>query len=237
MARGIYKVINVVSNKFYVGSAEDFVKRKRTHWWRLRAGHHHNKHLQASWDKYGEAAFVFAIVVEVPEDADLMALEREWLNEHYGKPYCYNAAADPVAFGKGKKGELNPSWGKRFSHTAEAKAKISAAGRNRGPVSEETREKRRKAMQGHMVTQETRAKLREYKGEQHHFYGQKRPEHGAKVSRAIEMIDDDGNVTQFPSIKALREATGLLAPTINNALKHGKPLRCGPWVWHSFRYL
>ena len=54
MARGIYKIINVVNNKFYVGSAVDLKRRKTRHFSELRTGKHNNRYLQSSWDKYGE---------------------------------------------------------------------------------------------------------------------------------------------------------------------------------------
>jgi group I intron endonuclease len=75
MTRCIYKIINVINNKFYVGSAVDFEKRKARHLWRLRRGDHANKHLQAAWQKYGEKAFVFAVIQTVAEHEDLLAME------------------------------------------------------------------------------------------------------------------------------------------------------------------
>ena len=85
MTRCIYKIINVINNKFYVGSAVNFEKRKARHLWRLRRGDHANKHLQAAWQKYGDKAFVFAVVEVVPESADLLAAENVWLKQHVGK--------------------------------------------------------------------------------------------------------------------------------------------------------
>ena len=79
MARGIYKIINLINNKFYVGSAEIFARRKRIHWWRLRRGDHSNAKLQAAWNKYGESAFVFAVVEEVQDKENLLAAENRWL--------------------------------------------------------------------------------------------------------------------------------------------------------------
>ena len=79
MARGIYKIINVVNNKFYVGSAVDFKRRKTRHFSELRTGKHNNAKLQAAWRKYGEQAFVFVVVEELPDGADLLAAENVWL--------------------------------------------------------------------------------------------------------------------------------------------------------------
>ena len=107
MARGIYKIINVINNKFYVGSAEDFTRRKRVHWWMLRRGTHANKHLQSAWAKYKEQAFTFVIVEELNEIADILAAENIWLKEHVGKIYCYNIAMDATSPQTGMYGEKN----------------------------------------------------------------------------------------------------------------------------------
>jgi group I intron endonuclease len=237
MARGIYKIINVVNNKFYVGSAEDFTRRKRVHWWMLRKGTHANKHLQAAWLKYGESTFTFVIVEELPAEADVLAAENIWLKEHVGKEYCYNIATDATAPTTGWSGEKNPMWGKTFSHTEEAKAKIAAAGKGRIP-SQETIEKRRKSMRGHHVAASTKAKIAAtLSGEGNYWYGKKRPDHGAKVSRAVVATSPEGKTLDYDSIQALREASGMKPPTVNRALKSGAPLKRGPYKGWSFKYL
>ena len=237
MARGIYKIINVVNNKFYVGSAEDFTRRKRVHWWQLRRGTHGNKHLQAAWLKYGEQSFTFVIVEELAAEADVLAAENIWLKEHVGKEYCYNIATDATAPTTGWVGEKNPMWGKTFSHTDEAKAKIAAASAARIQTEEE-KAKRRKSMRGHHVAASTKAKISAtLSGEGNYWYGKKRPDHGAKVSRAVVATSPDGKTLEYPSIQALRDASGMKPPTVNRALKSGMPLTRGPYKGWVFKYL
>jgi len=79
MARGIYKIINVVNNKFYVGSAVRLSRRRTRHFSELRTNRHNNAKLQAAWNKYGESSFIFVVVEELPDDADLLAAEDRWL--------------------------------------------------------------------------------------------------------------------------------------------------------------
>lgn len=237
MTRGIYKIINVVNNKFYVGSAVDFTARKRRHWWALRSQRHPNKHLQSAWNKYGEESFKFLIAEELGEKDDLLAAENVWLKEHVGKDYCYNLGTDAIAFQLGMSGEKNAMWGKTFSHTPEAKARISAAAKSR-VQSEEEKTKRRKSMKGHHVSTATRAKISAtLSGEGNYWYGKKRPDHGAKVSRPIIVTNFDGQASEYPSITAVREAFNLKPPTINRALKSGLPLTRGPFKGWSFKYL
>jgi group I intron endonuclease len=235
--RCIYKIINVVNNKFYVGSAVNFEKRKARHLWRLRRGDHINKHLQAAWTKYGAHAFVFAVVEEVPLDQDLLAVENEWLKQHVGQDYCYNIAMDATAPQRGMFGDKNSMWGRTFSHTPEAIVKIAAA--SSGRVQDRATVERKTAhLLGKPKSAAVRAKISAtLSGAGNYWYGKERPDHGAKVSKAVEAHNPAGEVTIYPSIQALREALQMAPPTVNRALKSGKPLVRGPYKGWSFKYV
>jgi group I intron endonuclease len=223
MSRGIYKIINVVNNKFYVGSAVKFGKRKAEHKRRLRLGTHSNKHLQNAWNKYGETAFVFALVQAVADTDDLLAAENVWLSEHVGAEYCYNIAESATAFGLGKSGEKNPMWGRTFVHTDEAKAKIGFAGKGR-EVSAEARAKRSAKLKGRIISQEQREQIsKTLTGEGNYWYGKKRPEHGAKVRKAVATYRDRVLVKTYASISELRAEFKATPTTVNRLLKSGKP--------------
>lgn len=122
-AQVIYKIINAVNNKFYVGSTVNTAKRFRNHKSRLQRGVHHCRHLQAAWNKYGEAAFLFVVVETIPEGQSLFEAENRWLHEHVGKPYCYNAGRSAEAPMRGLFGEANPNFGRLISE--EQKEAIS----------------------------------------------------------------------------------------------------------------
>jgi group I intron endonuclease len=65
---GVYTIVNTLSGKRYVGSSKSMRSRFSQHKSALRRGAHQNKHLQAAWFKYGEAAFTFtALLVCAPE--------------------------------------------------------------------------------------------------------------------------------------------------------------------------
>lgn len=235
--RCIYKIINVQNQNFYVGSAVNYEKRKARHLWRLRRGDHANKHLQAAWLKYGEQAFVFAVVQPVPDTEDLLAAENVWLKEHVGKDYCYNLATDATAPQLGMSGEKNAMWGKTFSHTEDAKARIGAAAKVR-VQSDEEKAKRRETMRGKPQPAEVRAKISAtLSGEGNYWYGKKRPDHGANVSKAVQVWDTKGGTEVFLSIVDLRKELQLNPPTVNRALKSGKPLTRGPLKGWVFKYV
>lgn len=55
MKTGIYKIINSVNKKFYIGSsARNLNYRWRIHLYRLGKQNHDNKHLQSAYNKYGK---------------------------------------------------------------------------------------------------------------------------------------------------------------------------------------
>jgi group I intron endonuclease len=235
MARGIYKIINVVNNKFYVGSAADLKRRKARHFSELRNGRHNNQHLQAAWGKYGEQAFVFVVVEQLATDADLLAAENVWLKEHVGKDYCYNIGVDATAPMLGMSGELSPTWG--YKHSGENLKKIGVASKAR-VQSDEEKQKRRLTMRGKPQPAEVRAKISAtLSGEGNYWYGKKRPDHGQKVSKAVAVTDSSGNVATHPSISAVRRALGMKPPTVNRALKSGAPIKRGKFAGWTFKYV
>jgi len=132
-------------------------------------------------------------------------------------------------------GPLSPTWGHK--HTEEAKARIGVAAKTRVQGAEEKR-KRKTSMKGHIVPLAVRAKISAtLSGEGNFWYGKKRPDHGAKVRRAVQVWDSKGNTQTFPSIQALREELKLKPPTVNRALKSGLPLTRGPLTGWSFKYI
>ena len=230
---GIYKIINAVNNKFYVGSAVNFSRRKARHFSELRHNKHNNRWLQASWNKHGEKSFVFVIVEEVQDKALLLEVENKWLKEHVGKEYCYNIGVDAVSPTLGWSGEKSPTWGRK--RTAKELAAQNWAGRQH---TSESKEKIRNKLKGHHVATSTRAKISAtLSGEGNFWYGKKRPDHGAKVSKAVVVTDPTGKTTEYASISVLREAMNLKPPTVNRALKSGKPLVRGPYRGWVFKYL
>lgn len=120
----IYRIRNLVNQKFYVGSTINMKERSRTHRNKLRTGKHHTPHLQAAWNKYGEECFVFEIIEEIASVAELQAAEDVWLAEHVGKAHCYNVGLRSGAPWRGVPKERHPSFGSVVSD--DEKARISA---------------------------------------------------------------------------------------------------------------
>lgn len=87
---GVYKIINLNNQHFYVGSSNDIHGRWRGHKSLLRKNKHHSSRLQRAWNKYGESMFNFVIEIRCDnykETEDII------LKEHYGTTHCYNVCA------------------------------------------------------------------------------------------------------------------------------------------------
>lgn len=94
---GIYTITNLVTGRKYVGSSVDLDKRRQVHFRELRKGSHHSEHLQASWAKHGEHAFVFEVVEYVEDTFWLIPREQAWIDRlcsadgRYGYNVCPTA--------------------------------------------------------------------------------------------------------------------------------------------------
>lgn len=75
---GIYGIYCQVNGKWYVGQAQNIGRRNRDERRELNAGHCHNKHLQNAWNKYGEQAFSWVVLMHCPVDR-LDDFERRWI--------------------------------------------------------------------------------------------------------------------------------------------------------------
>lgn len=77
----VYKITNKVNKKVYIGSAIDFNRRKRRHFYLLRKGNHHSIKLQNSFNKYGEEKFIIKIIEIVDDVNELIKREQYWIDK------------------------------------------------------------------------------------------------------------------------------------------------------------
>jgi hypothetical protein len=90
---GIYKITNLVTNKVYIGSAINIDSRIKAHISKLKGNLHINKHLQSSYNKYGENNFKFELIREVSNNI-LRRAEQFYINKYQSinPKYGYNKA-------------------------------------------------------------------------------------------------------------------------------------------------
>lgn len=75
---GIYAIMNLHNKKLYIGQSIDIESRWKQHFSELRRGTHHNRYLQAAYNKYGADSFVVAIL-ELCDKAKLNEREAYWV--------------------------------------------------------------------------------------------------------------------------------------------------------------
>lgn len=64
---GVYKIVNTINGKIYIGSSKDIDRRWSEHIRALELNAHANPHLQNAWNKYGSKSFEFEIVEQCDE--------------------------------------------------------------------------------------------------------------------------------------------------------------------------
>ncbi len=131
---GIYKIINTSNNKIYIGSSSNLKKRKSNHFHYLKNNKHPNKHLQSSYNKYGNEYFIFEIIEECIIK-DLILKEQHYidkLNPDYNKRIIANNNSGTKFSLEAKKnmslamkGKGNNFYGR--NHSKEAKILMSLA--------------------------------------------------------------------------------------------------------------
>lgn len=90
---GIYGIRNVVTDKFYIGSAESIIKRIKRHYHYLKKCKHHSAKLQHSWNKHGEDSFEIIIIQEFQNGIDrneLLKIEEECIRKYNSVENGYN---------------------------------------------------------------------------------------------------------------------------------------------------
>lgn len=81
MASGVYKIVNTITGKVYIGSSSNLEKREYAHFYYLERNNHANKHLQSAYLKYGKESFIFRVIMNCPV-SDLIKMEQETLDSY-----------------------------------------------------------------------------------------------------------------------------------------------------------
>jgi group I intron endonuclease len=236
---GVYRIRNVVSGSFYIGSSEDVYRRFEAHRRQLRAGAHKNRGLQQSWENHGEDVFKFEILEKV-EPERLREVEKRYLVPLLSHPKCTNMHDETYTY---------PRTGTK--HSEETKAKISAkvqaaVSEGRGGKfipSAETRAKMSESLlgnrnaKGHERTEEHRRKLSEANKGNQNFLGRSHTEESRfKMGRAIVAVSPEGVEHAYATITQLREDMGMTAPTVHRALDSQTHLTKGRHAGWRFYY-
>ena len=196
----VYKIRNIISGTYYIGSSSNLYERWRTHRVKLRAGTHPNKRLQSSWDKHKEEAFKFECLATFESIKDMETAEEDLLETAIEDPLCCNLSRWAKTPWRDS-GPRHPRYGIPLSE--EKKSRIREAAleqwktsdpRTGRKHSEEAKEKIRAKVQvalsegrgGRFIpSEETRAKMSaSLKGNQNAKGHVRSEEHRRKLSEA-----------------------------------------------------
>lgn len=137
-ASGVYEMVNKQNGKVYVGSSVDIRARIRGHICLLNRGTHHGRHLQAAWNKHGEAAFIFH-VLELCPAAQLIERESFWMKQ--------KLVLDPARGYNSPEHIAKRAASRRGSHLPQSTKDAIAEGNRRRTWSPEQREAARVRLQ------------------------------------------------------------------------------------------
>jgi group I intron endonuclease len=168
---GIYRLLNVSTGKFYIGSGLDIVRRWRGHKSNLNSNCHCNYRLQNAWNKYGQDSFRF-YVLEYCAKEMLLTREQYW----FDVTGCSNR---DIGYNIAKL--AGSTSGHKLSD--ETKLKMSIAAKNR---TDEQKLKLAESRKGKKRTDETKAKMRAAK-----LGKPKSEETKARMSRAKQNMSDE----------------------------------------------
>lgn len=88
----IYMIKNTINGKVYIGRTNDLKRRRREHLTNLRNNKHYNRHLQYSFNKYGETNFKF-IILEKCKDDEVGQREIDYIKKYNSFKAGYNLTA------------------------------------------------------------------------------------------------------------------------------------------------
>jgi group I intron endonuclease len=168
MKSGIYKIYFNGSDRFYVGSALNLVKRRENHLYFLRRQTHPNRFLLNLFNKYGRENFRFEVLERVAPDS-LVEREQAWIDELRPELNILKIARSSFGFKHDEDTRMRMSRIKK-EHMAdpELRAKSQATQFKKGmEVSVERREQIRAQMltanpfKGRTHTEEARRKMSE----------------------------------------------------------------------------
>lgn len=126
---GIYSITNLYTGEIYIGQTiRDFTIRWRNHRRELNNNEHINKHLQNSWNKYGEEAFEFKIVHLCDELDDLNELEKYYIKKYdcYKNGFNRTLGGDGFVYDEEKAEKLRKEQSERSKNQMREKSKYTS---------------------------------------------------------------------------------------------------------------
>lgn len=93
---GVYKLVNVSTGRFYIGSSKDLAKREKGHRSALLRGTHHNAKVKRLCAKYGPNDFTFEVVKYTRSVERARKLEDRLLGKYMDDRLCLNIGCSAI---------------------------------------------------------------------------------------------------------------------------------------------
>lgn len=142
---GIYKIVNKINGKVYVGSSVNINKRWLEHVSYLNRGVHHSIKLQRSYNKYGSEFFEMSII-ELCSSCILIEREQYWIDELNSYHGGYNATP-----------KAHSTIGYVWTDEQRKKLSLILSGRTHSDL---TKEKMSKSWENRVISETEKERLR-----------------------------------------------------------------------------
>lgn len=213
---GIYAIINLRNNKFYIGSTNNFYVRRKGHFNDLKGNRHKNNHLQNAYNLDSK----YFIMVEIESISNLEVLrqrEQLWLDEFKSFDrtigYNINRFADSLS---------------EYKHTDETKEKLRKAHLGR-KLPEQQKINISNAGKGRNVSDETRMKISK-SNRQTKLSEEYKSKHVPKATPVIQM-DIEGNIIKiWNRVKEAADELGVRSSNIVHCCR-GNKKTTGGFKW------
>ena len=168
---GIYKIINLVDGKLYIGSSVRLRQRKHHHFSDLGKDKHSNNHLQNAYNKYGKDNFKWEVIeyVEFNEEKAVLKinlLEREQYYLDLFKCYDDSLGYNILAIAGSRLGDRHTKETKkrigdfnRGKKRTEEQIKLLSESHKGIKLSKESIDKRTESREGYQHSEKTKEKM------------------------------------------------------------------------------
>jgi len=197
MKSGIYKIINIVNGKVYIGQSKNLKTRYGIHLYKIKKMEHHNDYLQNAFNKHGEVNFKYEILEEIKDLSLLNSREKFWIDNYGGinsndnynlKDPLLNEYNDYVRkkLSESNAGKNNPNYGNKWSDKQRKRMSDSIKGKSWEELygeekSDEMKKKATERKLGSVQSDETKEKIRQANiGDKNPAYGKGDRQKGKK---------------------------------------------------------
>ena len=192
---GIYRIVNIITGKMYIGQSLDVKNRIRVHRYQLKKGSHGNDHLLRSYNIHGASNFKYEILYTIENQTNTKEQIIQILNKN--EEYFING------YDSFKNGYNLTSGGDNKIFSEESIAKMSASHIGQIP-SLKCRQMTSERMKNRVVSDETKRRLsaalkgKRRFGAKNGFYGKKHTEESKqKMSESLKGLNVGENNTAY----------------------------------------